>query len=251
MDAWRRLYEAPAVMTPDWGHHRIYAPAAYKIVRTLSLVPIVHTEVLGLATHFPTCWAMVEGELTLCMLRSLLDDGLAMPGGMRVAKAVLPLAFQAYPIVVPHQESPTRQTVAVDRAIADEPSDIGAPLILSNGQLGKATIMRVQIALEAGRALPATRAISCFLHDSGLLEPWPLQFDLGGGMSVDIQHLMVLASSQLDDPQIYRAIEKFGVNAALFLSAHRLSLFRTAGLLAAAKAMVQSRPAERRQEVAA
>jgi hypothetical protein len=250
MDAWHRLYDTPTVMTPDWGHHRIYAPIAYKIVRTLSLVPIVHTEVLHLASLFPTCWAVVDGELTLCVLRSLLDEELAIPGGLRAAKAVLPLAFQAYPVVVPHQKITERQLV-VDRAIADEPTDIGAPLVTGARKLSKATTVRLQIALEAGQALPATRAISRVLSDADLLEPWPLQFDLGGGKAVDIRHLMVLSSSRLDDPQIYRAIAKFGVDAALFLSAHRLSLFRIAGLLSAAKAAVKSLVAAPRQGVAA
>lgn len=251
MDAWARLYETPAAMAPDWGHHRIYAPAAYKIVRTLSLVPIVHTEVLKLAPLFPTCWAVVDGEPTLCVLRSLLDGGCGIPGGLRAAIAHLPLVFQAYPIVVPHQPTDKRHPIFVDRAIADEPTDVGAPLVMSTAQLSKATITRVQTALQAGRILQVTRAISRFLLDSNLLEPWPLQFSLGGGRAVDIQHLMVLSSSRLDDPQVYRAISKFGVDAALFLAANRLSLFRTAGLLSAAKAAVRPRPAERTQAVAA
>jgi hypothetical protein len=252
MDAWAQLYEAPAAMAADWGHHRIYAPAAYKIVRSLSLVPIVHTEVLNLAMLFPTCWALVDDEPTLCVLRSLLDDGSGLPGGVKAAAAALPLAFQAYPIVVPHKVGDAgRQAIVVDRAIADRPTDLGAPLVKNDGQLTKATVMRSRTALQAGRVLPTTRAISRFLFEAGLLEPWPLQFDLGGGKTVDIRHLMVLAYSRLDDPKIYAAISRFGVDAALFLSANRLSLFRTSGLLSAAKAAVASATANQRQAVAA
>ena len=240
MDAWAELYEAPTAMAADWGHHRIYAPAAYKIIRTLPLVPIVYTEVLNLAPLFPTCWAMMDHEPTLCVLRSLLGDGLGMPGGVKAATALLPLAFQAYPIVVPYEHSPDSQPIVVDRTIADDPTDIGAPLMMSDGQLAKATQIRSRTALQAGRMLPATRAISRYLFESGLLEPWPLQFDLGAGITVDINHLKVLSYSRLDDPQIYTAISRFGVDAALFLSASRLSLFRTARLLSAAKAACQT-----------
>ncbi|WP_342362791.1 SapC family protein [Terrarubrum flagellatum] len=241
MDAWAQLYEAPAALSKDWGHHRIYAPAAYRLVRTASLIPIVHAEILALATLFPTCWATTPSGPVLSVLRTLLPDGAGIPGGEKGAVSALPLAFQAYPIVTPHEEGVEPQRIFVDRAIADAPTDIGAPLMLTDGRLARATAARARTALQAGRALPATRALSRFLHEEGLLEPWPLRFDLGEGESVDIDHLMVLSRARLDDPAVYKAIRSFGIEAALFMSTHRLSLFRVSGLLSAAKAAIAAR----------
>jgi hypothetical protein len=89
--------------------------------------------------------------------------------------------------------------------------------------------------------LPATRALTDYLVQADLLEPWPLRFNLGEGEMVDIDHLLVVAASRLEDPRIYGMINSFGVSAALFLSAHRLSLFKIGGLLTAAKSAVAAR----------
>lgn len=243
MDAWSELYEAPAALSREGGHRRIYAPEAYRPVRTASLVPIVHNEILDLAVLFPTCWATTPAGPVLSVLRTLLPDGTGMPGGSRNLASVLPGAFQAYPVVVPHSEDAEPRSIVIDGAIADQPTDIGAPLLLADGRLARATAARARLALRISRALPATRALSRFLHEEGFLEPWPLKFDLGGGESVDIDHLKVLSRARLDDPGLYKAVRRFGVEAGLFLSAHRLSLFRISGLLSAAKAAVAARAA--------
>jgi hypothetical protein len=244
MDLWAALYDQPTAMAADWGHHRIYAPAAYKRILTQSIVPIVHTEAIDLARLFPTSWAVTADGPVLCVLRSLLTDGSGIPGGAKGALAALPSAFQAYPIVVPYTGDAMLRRVAVDKAIAEEPTDIGAPLMMADGRVSRATAMRTRTALKAGRMLPTTRALTRFLYEADLLEPWPLRFDLGSGKAVDIDHLMVFARSRLDDPRVHGAINAFGVDAALFLSAHRLSLFKIAGLLRTAKATVLPRPTD-------
>lgn len=243
MDIWTRLYEQPALLSKEWGHQRIYAPMAYRRVRAASLAPIVHTEVLDLAPLFPTCWTAAPEGPELVVLRSLLPEGAAIPGGEKAAAAVLPLVFRAYPVVAPVAGGEERAGLRVDRAIADAPTDIGAPLMLASERLARATTMRARLALQVARALPATRSLSRFIHDEGLLEPWPLRFDLGHGESIAIDNLMVLARDRLDGPLLHRAIRLFGVEAGLFFSAHRLSLFRIASLLSAAKAVVASRQA--------
>lgn len=242
-DAWSALYEQPAAMTADWGHHRIYAPAAYRRVLAQALVPIVHSEAIDLAHTFPTCWESTADGPVLSVLRSLAPDGSAIPGGTRAALASLPLAFQAYPVVVPSSEDAMQRRVVVDRVIAEQPTDIGAPLMMGDGRVSRAMAGRTRIALRAGRALPVTRALTAHLQEAGLLEPWPLRFDLGAGEAVDIRTLSVLTRSRLDDGRVYRAIAEFGVDAALFLSAHRLSLFKISALLWAARQAVARRTA--------
>jgi hypothetical protein len=240
MDFWSRLYEAPEVLTADWGHHRIYAPVAYPVVRTSCLVPIVHTEVLDLARLFPVCWAMSPSGPELCVLRSLLTNGRAMPA-TRMLAAALPRVFHAYPVVVPHDDGLAAGPISVDTAIADEPGDVGAPLMTADGRPTRAVSMRVRTATETGRTLPTTRALSRALYESGLLEPWPLEFGLGED-AADLGELMVISRARLGDPGVYKAIVGFGADAALFLSAHWLSLFRISALLSAAKAATVVHP---------
>jgi hypothetical protein len=234
MDFWSRLYEAPQVLTADWGHHRIYAPIAYPVVRSSFLVPIVHTEVLELARLFPVCWAMSAAGPELCVLRSLLRDGRAMPAA-RMLVSALPKVFHAYPVIVPHDDGLAAGPISVDTAIADEPTDVGAPLMTANGRPTKAASTRIRAASETGRALQTTRALSRALHDAGLLEPWTLDFGLGEE-AADLGRLMVVSRTRLGDPSVYKTILTFGSDAALFLSAHWLSLFRVSALLSAAKA---------------
>jgi hypothetical protein len=234
------MYEQPAALARDWGHQRIYAPVSYRPARSMPLVPIVHTEVLNLAVLFPTCWVVANNGPTLCVLRSVLQDGSGIPGGNKGVLAAMPTALRVYPVVVPHQ-SDGEQSIVIDRAPADQPTDIGAPLIDADGRLTKAVVTRAQSALAAARALPATRAISKFLHESGLLEPWPLNFDLGNGARADVDNLMVLSRGRAGDALLSRAISRFGPEAALFFSAHWLSLFRISGLLSAARAAVGAR----------
>jgi len=242
VDGWSGLYENPEALTVQWGHQRIFAPAAYRMVRSLPLVPVVHSEALELARVFPVCWSLTEAGPTLCVLRSLFADG-AASAGPAIDLGALPLIFQAFPIVVPHVPDAILQRIVVDRTIADEPTDIGAPLLLGDGRLSRAAAARAKIAVRTSQALGITREIGRRLHEAGLIEPWPLQFDLGHGESIDIGHLGVLTRSRLADGALHRLVADLGVEVGLFLAAHRISLFRVATLLHTARAAVAARAA--------
>jgi hypothetical protein len=241
MKPWLALYEQPTPLTAQWGHHRIYAPSAYRRIRDLTLVPIVHTEVMDLARAFPTCWAMTGEGPVLSVLRALTEDGSGIPASVRKAPGALPRALQAYPIVIPSAAEAFDGRIHFDCVIAEDPTDIGAPLMMADGKLSRASALRGRIAAGLGRTLPVTVGITRALHEAGLLEPWPLRFDLGHGQTVDIRHLFVLSRARLDDPALYRIIAEFGAEAAMFTAAHRLSLFKVSGLLAAAKAVAGER----------
>jgi hypothetical protein len=241
MDPWAALYEQPTALTADWGHHRIFAPLAYRRLTNLVLVPIVHTEAIDLARFFPSCWDMTPAGPVLSVLRALTRDASGIPAAARKAAASLPAALQAYPIVVPSTPDAMAGRILVDKVIAEDPSDIGAPLTMADGKPSRAAAARTRLALKTARTLSQTRELTRFLHDAGLLEPWPLHFELAAGERVDIDNLQVLARSRLDDPKVHRAIATHGIDAALFLSAHRLSLFRISGLLAVARAASTAR----------
>jgi hypothetical protein len=242
MTTWLSLYERPTPIKDTWGHHRIFAPASYRRLRNLPLVPVVHTEAMTLARFFPICWAATGSGLVLSALRSLTDDALGMPPIARTPVAALPQVLQAYPFVVPESAAAMDGALLADRVIAEDPTDIGAPILMANGKLSRAAAARTRLALKLGRTLVATRTLGGTLSDAGLLEPWPLQFDLGSGRSVDIGTLSVVSRSRLDDPALHALVLDHGVDAGLFISAHRMSLFRVPALLAAAKAAVGAAP---------
>lgn len=241
MDPWSDLYENPTAIAADWGHHRIFSPVAYRRLRDRPLIPIAHTEAIALAHLSPTCWVDTPAGPCLSVLRSLGSDGSGMPMAARKSIANLPAILQAYPVVVPRRSEEVTGAVRVDRTIAEEPTDIGAPLLMADGKASRAVGMRTRIAMKLGRALPETAALSAFLSAEGLLEPWPIDFDLGHGERARYDGLRVLARSKLGERALYRAFAKFGIDAAVFVAAHRISLFRVSALLGAARAAAGAR----------
>jgi hypothetical protein len=237
MRHWQELYENPRRLTSSWGHCRIFAPEAYRRVRTQRLVPIVCTEALTLAPHFPICWCARNGETSLCALRSLLDDGLGHPSKPTYAGGALPLALRAFPVAVTSPDA--ADEIWIDDVVADQPTDIGAPLLMANGHLSRGAALRVQAAIALRRALDITQQFTDGLASRRLLESWPLDFELApDGSRVRIDDLMVVRSSALGSPEVVQYLQEFGVDAAMFLTAHRTSLFRTSILLQAARAAV-------------
>ena len=73
------------------------------------------------------------------------------------------------------------------------------------------------------------------LGELSLLQPWPLRFDLGNGRRCDVEGLAVVEAAAFDTPRLQPVLARFGVAAARLLSLHRLSLFRAAALLGAAR----------------
>ncbi|AMJ61173.1 SapC family protein [Bosea sp. PAMC 26642] len=241
MRSWSELYEDPVQLSTHWGHHRIFAPNAYRIVRQMQAVPVLHTEAIHLATWFPLCWARTDDGPVLVALRSLLDGGLGFTSESRKSSASLPMAFQAFPVAVPSPDDIASQVIAVDRVIADQPTDAGAPLIADNGKLSRAALMRAGTALTLGRILPSTLRLTRAIDEAGLLEPWPLKFPVPGAPDIVFDGLMVIAASRLDRGVMFNLIEQHGPTAGLFIAAQRISLFQIGKLLNSAKIAIANR----------
>lgn len=240
MQGWNEIYERPAVLSAEWGHQRIYAAGSYAHVRMLREVPVILAEAMALAAHFPLCWKLVDGRPVLVALRSLLTDGRGhYPPGRR---GTMPLCLQAYPFAVPDPEMIERQQLVVDRAFADRPTDIGAPILQENGRMGKGALVRARLALEIARGIAPTERLSEDLWRHGLLEPWPLAFDLVDGQRVERQDLLVIAASKLSSPALYSLVGQHGAEAGLFMALQRISLFRIGALLHLARSAA-ARPA--------
>ena len=242
MDSWKELYENPRRLTSTWGHCRIFAPEAYQRVRIQQLVPIVCAEALTLAAYFPICWRVRDGQTTLCVLRSLLDDGLGHPIKPTHGNGGLPLALRAFPVAVTAPASDADE-IWIDDIVADQPTDIGAPILMADGRLSRGAAQRIQAVMMLRRSIDITRQLTEGLARRGLFEPWPLDFELGPeGKRVRVDDLMVVRSSALGGSEILQHLQEFGAEAAMFLTAHRISLFRTAILLQAARAAVAREP---------
>lgn len=233
------LYEEPRILSAATGHHRIFTQAAYKLVRNLQFVPAVIGEAGYLARLFPLCWRLSEEGPVLIALRSLLPDGRGGAPDAPLQESLLPLLLQAFPLIVPDARTLAEQRVLFDGTIADQPSDIGAPLLMSDGRLGRAAIARARKAISVAQALPATLAVGESLMSAGLLEPWPLKFDLGHGEHVIIEDLMVLSNAALRSDELIGIVMRHGIGVGLFLSLHRASLFRIGNLLVAARRAVE------------
>jgi hypothetical protein len=226
------LYEHVRPFDVADGDMRIFAPISYPRVRNVQLVPVVHSEALTLAHWFPICWLMRDGQATLVALRTLRCDGSGQPAGSPEQMASLPLALRAYPFVVGGLVDDAEQFF--DAAIADAPSDIGAPIMTPAGKAGPGAQMKLQARAAFDQALPASQAMTDFLVANELLEPWPLDFDIDGEQ-VKVRDLFVLKASALASEPMHRFIADFGSIAATFLGAHRISLYRAGILVQSAK----------------
>lgn len=224
------IYEALRPFNPGDGETRIFAPVSYALVRQAQIVPIVHIEALNLAHWFPVCWQMKDKTATLVALRTLHRDGSSQPPGSPASMTSLPLVLRAYPFVVGGGDAGGEQDAhLIETAIPDEPTDIGSPIMLPSGRATPGTKLKLQAVAAFNGALPQTIAITEELQRHGLLEPWPLSFDVAG-QSIIVPDLHVVKPSEFASPRIFRIIEAHGPSVATFLGAHRISLFR-AGVL--------------------
>lgn len=246
---WKELHESPRRLTSKWGHHRIFAPESYELVRTLQLVPIVHAEALHLAAYFPIVWRIHNGQTGLCALRSLLADGLGHPVKAAHASGGLPLALRGFPMIATAPAS-DGEDVWIDEVVADQPTDVGAPILMEDGRLSRGAVQRIQAILKVRHAIDMTDRLTEALVRHRLLEPWPLDFELApGGRRIRFDDLMVVRPLASPDADLIEHLREYGIEAATFIAAHRISLFRTSVLLqaaraAAAKAAVPPQPAE-------
>jgi hypothetical protein len=232
LDRFAVLYDNPEKLSASFAHERIYAPQSYALVRELQIVPAVHVEALAMAAWFPVCWRQAPPGPELVILRSLasIADGL-QPRGAPRQPASLPLALRSYPVAI-HADLGQRGAIMVERAIADQPTDLGAPLALSDGRPSRGLQNRYRTALIARQAAEATAAMTAALAEAGAFQPWPLCFATSAG-EVAVDGLLHASGEVLDGPQGRALLQRFGVDIAVLLSAHRLSLFRIGELRAA------------------
>jgi hypothetical protein len=229
------LYKNFGPITSKHGDMRIFAPAAYPLVREIQIVPIVYIEALALASWFPICWRAGEPRPTLVALRTLRKDGSQQPAGSPEAAASLPLVLRAYPFVTPALGTNETQDVPmIEDATADKPTDIGAPILMSNGRTGRGTEMRLRTVAAYQGALPLTEDMTNMLSKNNLLESWPLDFKIGDE-SLAVEDMLIVRQSAFGTAPILDFIKTFGTAGANLLGAHRLSLFRAGSLVQAAR----------------
>jgi hypothetical protein len=240
--AWDDLYERPSQLEPEWAHERIFAQIAYAPVLARQSVPIVHLEALAMAAWFPVCWLKHGDSFQLSVLRSLLPDGSGQPVGSPRTIASLPLLLRSYPVVV-CDDLGKEGRLWIDKVIADNPTDGGAPMVKSDGRPSRGLMLRYRSALVARQAFPVTEQISAGLALLEAFEPWPLAFPLGHGVEAEIQNAYVVRPDLLETPRVRALLRVFGIEAGILLTAHRLSLFRIGQLIRSAKAAVTQRAA--------
>jgi hypothetical protein len=232
LDRFSGLYARPERLSAGFAHERIYAPPSYAVVRELQIVPAVHVEALAMAAWFPVCWRRGSDGPELVVLRSLAEnaDG-RQPRGSPRQPASLPLALRCYPVAI-HPDLGQRGAVMVERAIADKPTDLGAPLALPDGRPSRGLQNRYRAALIASHAAEATAAMTAELEKANAFQPWDLSFATAAGQA-DVHGLLHASGDVLDGPHGRALLQRFGVDIAALLAAHRLSLFRIGELKAA------------------
>lgn len=234
------MYRNPKPLTEEIGRRRIYAPVAYPAVRTERFVPIVLPEAFRLASWFPVVWRRhadpAGGPPTLGVLRSLLADGRGQPAGSPQTPSSLPLVLQAYPFLIDDGQSGTGHlSVAFDDAGADQPTDAGSPVVTLKGTVARATELRFRMLAQVQTHRALTEDVTRALLDADLFQNWPLAARTPDG-TITVDDLLVVKPPIFDTGQLGPIVGRFGAEAARFLSAHRISLFRAGTLVAAAQA---------------
>lgn len=230
---------SPRPLSGEMMASRIYSPFAYELVRHTRIVPVVACESERLGVAFPVVWRRTETGPELVVLRSLLEDGRGFPGGTAGNLGLLPLVLQAYPFLpLQGADEGAEKRRMIDDVVADRPSDTGATITNPDGRVSRGTELRLHVLEVFESDLVETRAIGRRIDALGLLEPWPLVFELGHDRLVEIKDLYVIGSTVFGSPRLVPVLAEFGASAARLLGIHRLSLFRAGALLAAAKATV-------------
>jgi hypothetical protein len=189
-------------------------------------------------------WRQRKAEVELVTVRALLHDQLAQ---LPAARPLLPLRLQAYPFVFdPARPIDATSPRMLDDVFADTPTDVGATITTTNHKTGRATTMRLAILDRIASEAELTDAIGNALATRGLLEPWPLKFDIEG-QTIGIPDLLVVRTSAFSNGSLAPIVSQFGVPSASLLGLHRISLFRAGLLLAAAKSFLKAKQAEDRQ----
>ncbi|NJL09139.1 MAG: SapC family protein [Methylacidiphilales bacterium] len=229
------LSENPIPLEGEMLSRRIYAPQAYRLVREIQIVPIVHTEALKLSTWFPIAWRLVEDGPELVVLRALLADQRAIPPP---ARGLFPLLLAAYPFVFdPYSPLGPNGRRMIDNVFADEPTDIGAPIMAPERKPTLATKLRLDALEMFAVQYPGTRDIGWALADADLLEPWSLSFDIED-RRIEVPGLYIAHQGAFETGRYSPILASQGLAAAQLLGLHRISLFRAGLLLTMAKAVL-------------
>lgn len=232
---WSELYEAPARLEMSFAHERLFAPQAYPVPRRAQRVPIVHVEALAMAAWFPVCWERRRNGPRLCVLRSLLKDAeRAQPAGSPRNPASLPLALRSYPVAIT-PELGAGGAILVDRVVADRPGDVGAPFIMADGKPSRGLLHRYRTAMIVRHAAARADEITRALAEADAFRTWSLVFELGPRTTIAINDLLYVPPEAMEDGAVRDLLARFGMEAAVLLSAHRMSLFRINALLQAAR----------------
>jgi hypothetical protein len=230
------LYKNVELLDVDHGGMRIYSPASYAVVRQCQIVPIVHIEALSLAAWFPVCWRVGVTRPTLVALRTLRADGSGQPPGSPEAMSSLPLALRAYPFAVTSPDGNTDARYIEDTS-ADRPTDIGAAIFQPDGRPGRGAQMRLRAVSAYLDARQLSDDMTDELARNDLLEPWPLDFKVGDDQ-LRVDDMLIVRQTAFGHPPIVQFLNRFGPAGALFLGAHRISLFRAGNLVQAAQQRV-------------
>ena len=237
----RDFYKNITPLGSAHGGKRIYAPVSYAAVRELQLVPIVHIEALALAAWFPICWQSSATRPELVVLRSLREDGSCQPAGSPENVGSLPLVLRAFPFAVASPEpNADPNECHFDDTVADRPTDIGAPILLPDGRPGRGAQMRLRAVQAYVEARDLTDEMTDALATNDLFEPWPLDFKVADEQ-LRIDGMLIVRQTAFGQPPIQQFLVQFGAAGALFLGAHRISLFRAGNLVQAAHQRSSSR----------
>lgn len=230
--------ERPVALVGDVLRRRIYSPQSYAQVRDSAVVPIVHSECETLASWFPLIWRRREHNLEFVALRGLSNSECMQPPA---ARTLLPLILRAYPFVFdPSQPIGPDTTRMIDDVFADAPTDVGATITTVRHRLSRGTMTRFAFMDRFANEIGATTTIGCALASMDAFEPWPLKFDIDGHQ-IHVPDLFVIRRTMFDDGSFAPLLQEHGMDCARMLSLHRVSLFRAGGLLALAKASLNSR----------
>lgn len=234
-------YIQPILLAGDVLKQRIFSPVAYAVVRNANVMAIAPVEAPRFAGHYPIAWRKRADRYELVVVRSLLVDGRGHAPGTQTTLTFIPLLARCYPFLY----DTTRELQAgrpkhVDMAVADQPTDIGAPIALPDGRPSKATAQRIAQLDAAAPSFAQSIAIAAWLAKADLFEPWPLHFEDVEGETLDVPDLWIVRQNAVDTGALAPLMRAHGMIAADLVGLHRLSLYRAGMLLAQARAALKA-----------
>jgi hypothetical protein len=228
------IYENPVPPSAVHSGTRIFAQPSYRAVREAQTCAVVHSEALNLATFYPICWIPAGRRPMLVALRSLMPGGHGHLRELALIPSALPLSLQAYPFVAePPAGYEGESPILFDDAIADEPTDAGSPILTAEGKLTRGAETRLRAAAHFRSDIALTERITDELVAADCLVPWVVDPKV---LPTDarVPDMLVVGPVEKVSDRLFQVMKRLGPVGGIFLGAHRLSLFRIAGLVQAA-----------------